>query len=465
MSTLTLSGTFIDEIKIREAIERTAAPSKEAVMEVLSKGLSLKGLGLEETAVLLNAKGEEAREAIFDVAAHIKETIYGDRLVFFAPLYLSNYCVNDCGYCGFHSGNRSERKKLTSEEIRSEVERLIEMGHKRLLLEAGEDPANNPIEYVLDAIDTIYSVRTPRGEIRRLNVNIAATSVENYRRLKDKGIGTYQLFQETYHRETFGRLHRGPKADYLRQLYAMDKAFEAGIDDVGLGVLFGLYDWRFEVLALVSHAEYLSAAFGVGPHTISVPRFRPAPSVGYAPAFPVSDEDFLKLIAVLRIAVPYVGMIITTRESPGIRETAFRIGISQTSAASTTTPGGFALKGREGRGVEQFSLSDKRTLDEIAISVMKQGYTPSFCTACYRKKRTGSVFTDLARPGDIHEFCAPNSILTLLEYLEDIASPESRALGLEIIRKTLDGIENPAVREATEKKIERIKKGERDLYF
>jgi len=466
MSTLTLSGTFIDEIKIREAIERTAAPSKEAVMDVLSKGLSLQGLGLEETAVLLNAKGEEAREAIFDVAAHIKETIYGDRLVFFAPLYLSNYCVNDCGYCGFHSSNRSGRKKLTFDEIRSEVERLIEMGHKRLLLEAGEDPANNPIEYVLDAIDTIYSVRTPRGEIRRLNVNIAATSVENYRRLKDKGIGTYQLFQETYHRETFARLHRGPKADYLRQLYAMDKAFEAGIDDVGLGVLFGLYDWRFEVLALVSHAEYLSAAFGVGPHTISVPRFRPAPSVGYAPSYPVSDEDFLRLIAVLRIAVPYTGMIITTRESPLIRETAFRIGISQTSAASTTTPGGFALKeNSSGRGVEQFTLSDKRTLDEIAISVMKQGYTPSFCTACYRKKRTGSVFMDLAKPGDIHEFCAPNSILTLLEYLEDIASPESRALGLEIIRKSLDGIENPAIREATEEKIERIKKGERDLYF
>ncbi len=466
MTTGTLSGTFIDERRIKEAIEKFANPSKETVAGILSKGRALAGLNLEETAVLLNAKGEGSREAIFDTAAHIKKTIYGDRLVFFAPLYLSNYCVNDCGYCGFHSSNRSERKKLTFDEIRSEVERLIEMGHKRLLLEAGEDPANNPIEYVLDEIDTIYSVRTAKGEIRRLNVNIAATSVENYRRLRNKGIGTYQLFQETYHRETFDRLHRGPKADYLRQLYAMDKAFEGGIDDVGLGVLFGLYDWRFEVLALVSHAEYLSTAFGVGPHTISVPRFRPAPSVGFEPSFPVSDEDFLKLIAVLRIAVPYTGMIITTRERPEIRETAFRIGISQTSAASTTTPGGFALKGRSGgKGVEQFSLSDKRTLDEIAISVMKQGYTPSFCTACYRKKRTGSVFMDLARPGDIHEFCAPNSILTLLEYIEDIAGPESRALGMEIIRKSLDAIESPAIRKETEEKIERIKKGERDLYF
>jgi 2-iminoacetate synthase len=350
MRTGTQAGTFIDERRITEAIEKSANPSKETIGEVLSKGRALAGLSLEDTAVLLNAEGEDAREAIFDAAAQIKKTIYGDRLVFFAPLYLSNYCVNDCGYCGFHSSNRAERKKLTSGEIRFEVERLIEMGHKRLLLEAGEDPANNPIEYVLDAIDTIYSVRTGKGEIRRLNVNIAATSVENYRRLKDKGIGTYQLFQETYHRNTFDRMHRGPKADYLRQLYAMDKAFEAGIDDVGLGVLFGLYDWRFEVLALVSHAEYLSKVFGVGPHTISVPRFRPAPSVGFEPSFPVSDEEFLKLIAVLRIAVPYTGMIITTRERAEIRETAFHIGISQTSAASTTTPGGFALKGQRGKG-------------------------------------------------------------------------------------------------------------------
>jgi len=460
------TATFIDHRRITETIEKCPDPSKEEVFDALSKGRELKGLTLEETAVLINAKGEEAGKAIFDTAERIKETIYGDRLVFFAPLYLSNYCVNDCGYCGFHASNGSERKKQTLEEIRFEVERLIEMGHKRLLLEAGEDPANNPIDYILEAIDAIYSVKTPKGEIRRLNVNIAATTVENYRQLKAKGIGTYQLFQETYHRETFDRIHRGPKADYSRQLYAIDRAFQAGIDDVGLGVLFGLYDWRYEVLALVAHAEYLFKNFAAGPHTISVPRFRPAPSVAFAPPRPVSDEDFLKLIAVLRIAVPYTGMIITTRESPEIRQKAFRIGISQTSAASTTTPGGVAIKELGGgKGVEQFSLSDKRSLDEIAMSVMKQGYTPSFCTACYRKNRTGSVFMDLARPGEIHEFCAPNSILTLLEYLEDIASPESRSLGMEIIRKSLNGIESSAMRQATEEKMERIKRGERDLFF
>lgn len=455
--------TFIDERRIGSALEKSAKPSKEAVTELLAKGRSLAGLAPEEAAVLINAEGEEARAAIFETATRIKNAIYGDRLVFFAPLYLSNYCVNDCAYCGFHSSNGAVRKKLTMDEIKGQVRLLIEMGHKRLLLEAGEDPAHNPIDYVLEAIDAIYSVRTGKGEIRRLNVNIAATTAENYRLLKARSIGTYQLFQETYHRPTFERLHRGPKGDYRRQLYAMDKAFEAGIDDVGLGVLFGLYDWRFEALGLISHAEYLSKAFGVGPHTISVPRFRPAASVELTPGFPVSDEDFLKLIAVLRIAVPYTGMIITTRERPEIREAAFRTGISQTSAASSTTPGGFGQKGE--RGVEQFALSDKRTLDEIAISVMKQGYTPSFCTACYRKKRTGGTFMDLAKPGDIQEFCTPNSILTLFEYIEDIASPESKALGIEIIRKSLESIENPTIKEETEKKLERIRRGERDLYF
>lgn len=458
-----ISETFIDERRLSQALEKAIKPSKQAVMELLAKARKLEGLTPEEAAVLLNAEGEEILNGIFETATYIKNTIYGDRLVFFAPLYLSNYCVNDCRYCGFHASNKAPRRKLTMEEIREQACRLIEMGHKRLLLEAGEDPKNNPIDYVLEAIDTIYSVETDKGEIRRLNVNIAATTVENYRLLKNKGIGTYQLFQETYHRPTFENMHRGPKADYRRQLYAMDKAFEAGIDDVGIGVLFGLYDWRFEVLGLISHAEYLSKVFGIGPHTISIPRFRPAATVEMAPGFPVSDEDFLKLIAVLRIAVPYTGIIITTRERPEIREVAFSIGISQTSAASSTTPGGL---GREGhKGVEQFELSDKRSLDEIAISVMRQGFTPSFCTACYRKHRTGSAFMNLARPGDINEFCQPNSILTLLEYLEDIASPESKALGMEIIKKSLQGIKNHSMREQTEERLERIKRGERDLYF
>lgn len=457
-----MSETFIDAAKIYDALEKAARPTHAEVAELLAKGRALAGLTPIEAATLLNAGGVEAGDAIAEAAAYIKKTIYGDRLVFFAPLYLSNYCVNACAYCGFHAGNKAGRRKLATEEIRAEVVRLIEMGHKRLLLEAGEDPEHNPIDYILDSIDTIYSVKTAKGEIRRLNVNIAATSVADYRRLKAKGIGTYQLFQETYHAQTFERLHKGPKGDFSRQLYAMDNAFRAGIDDVGIGVLFGLHDWRFEALGLITHAEYLSKRFGVGPHTISVPRFRPAASVGFTPEYPVSDEDFLRLIAVLRIAVPYTGMIITTRESPEIREAAFRLGISQTSAASSTTPGG---QSSGGGGVAQFDLADRRSLDEIAISVMKQGFTPSFCTACYRKQRTGSAFMELAKPGDIHEFCQPNSILTLLEYLEDAASPQSRVLGMEIIKNSLEGIENPAVRRQTEDRLERIKRGERDLYF
>ncbi|MEK7804614.1 MAG: [FeFe] hydrogenase H-cluster radical SAM maturase HydG, partial [Planctomycetota bacterium] len=384
---------------------------------------------------------------------------YGDRLVFFAPFYLSNYCVNDCEYCGFHASNKSPRKKLTMDEIREQVAFLIDMGHKRLLLELGEDPNNNSIDYLLEAIDAIYSVKSRKGEIRRVNVNIAATTVGNYKLLKSKGIGTYQLFQETYHRETYESIHKGPKSSYERQLYAMDNAFEAGIDDVGLGALFGLYDWRFEALALITHARFLANTFGVGPHTISVPRFRPASTVEMPPAHPVSDDNFLKLIAILRIAVPYTGMIITTRERPEIRETAFRTGITQTSAASSTSPGGFGKK--HSKESQQFELADKRSLDEIAVSVMNQGFTPSFCTACYRKNRTGNAFMDLAKPGDIKEFCQPNSILTLMEYLEDNASLESRTIGLDMIKKSLSEIDNATIRKRTEERLERIKHGER----
>lgn len=460
-----MAGTFIDEQRIRGALRKAVKPSKDEVARLLAKGKRLEGLAIEEAALLLNAGGDQAISGIFETAAFIKNAIYGDRLVFFAPLYLSNYCVNDCGYCGFHASNKAGRRKLSMDEIRAEACRLIDMGHKRLLIEAGEDPVNNPIDYILEAIDAIYSVRTSKGWIRRLNVNIAATTVENYRLLKAKGIGTYQLFQETYHRPAFEKMHKGPKGDYARQLYALDNAFKGGIDDVGIGVLFGLYDWRFETLGLIAHAEYLSKTFGVGPHTISVPRFRPAASVEMRPDFLVKDDEFLRLIAVLRIAIPYTGMIITTRERPEIRKAAFRIGISQTSAASSTTPGGQSRPGGKGDSVEQFELSDKRSLDEIAISVMKQGFTPSFCTACYRQNRTGSVFMELAKPGDIHEFCQPNSILTLFEYIEDIASPEGKALGMEIIKKSIEGIENPSMKKQTLERLERIKQGERDLYF
>ncbi|MBI5887933.1 MAG: [FeFe] hydrogenase H-cluster radical SAM maturase HydG [Deltaproteobacteria bacterium] len=463
-----MQDTFINERRIKDALEKAAKPSMEALSDLLAKGKRLEGLTLEEAAMLLNVEGIEAESGIFETAAFIKNAIYGARLVFFAPLYLSNYCVNDCGYCGFHAGNKAGRRKLTMDEIRAEARRLIDMGHRRLLIEAGEDPVNNPIDYILEAIDAVYSAKTGKGGIRRLNVNIAATTVENYRLLKAKGIGTYQLFQESYHRPAFEKMHKGPKGDYTRQLYALDNAFKGGIDDVGIGVLFGLYDWRFETLGLIAHAEYLSKTFGVGPHTISVPRFRPAASVEMTPDFLVKDDEFLRLIAVLRIAVPYTGMIITTRERPEIRKTAFRLGISQTSAASSTAPGGQS----KGDNIAQFELSDKRSLDETAIGVMKQGFTPSFCTACYRKQRTGSAFMELAKPGDIHEsgrgikaFCQPNSILTLFEYIEDTASPEGRTLGMEIIRKSIEAIENPAIKKQTIEKLERIKQGERDLYF
>ncbi len=458
-----MQKTFIDEDRFQSLLTNTPSPSPAMLADVLKKGRELKGLTPEEAAMLINVIDQELTDEIFDTARYIKNAVYGSRLVFFAPLYISNYCVNDCLYCGFRAGNPAPRKKLTMDEVREQTGCLIEMGHKRVLLEAGEDIGNNPVDYILDAIDAIYSVRNEKGEIRRVNVNIAATTTENYSRLKAKGIGTYQLFQESYHRPTYEKIHNGPKSDYRRQLYALDKAFEGGIDDVGMGVLFGLYDWRYEVLGLISHAAYLFDTFGTGPHTISVPRLRPAHSVNLRPPSPVSDSDFLRLIAILRIAVPYTGMIITTRESPEIREAAFRIGITQTSAASSTTPGGLG-KGRP-KGAGQFELSDNRSLDEITVSAMKQGFMPSFCTACYRRGRTGAVFMELARPGDIQEFCGPNSILTLMEYMEDNASPESRRLGLEIINKTLEAIENASIKKQTEDKLARIKNGERDLYF
>ncbi|WP_295102930.1 [FeFe] hydrogenase H-cluster radical SAM maturase HydG [uncultured Candidatus Kuenenia sp.] len=458
-----MQKTFIDEDRFQSLLTNTPSPSTAMLADVLKKGRELKGLTPEEAAMLINVIDLELTEEIFDAARYIKNAVYGSRLVFFAPLYISNYCVNDCLYCGFRAGNPAMRKKLTMDEVREQTGCLIEMGHKRVLLEAGEDIGNNPVDYILDAIDAIYSVRNEKGEIRRVNVNIAATTAENYRRLKAKGIGTYQLFQESYHRPTYEKIHNGPKSDYQRQLYALDKAFEGGIDDVGMGVLFGLYDWRYEVLGLISHAAYLFETFRTGPHTISVPRLRPAHSVNLRPPSPVSDSDFLRLIAILRIAVPYTGMIITTRESPEIREAAFRIGITQASAASSTTPGGLG-KGRP-KGAGQFELSDNRSLEEITVSAMKEGFMPSFCTACYRRGRTGAVFMELARPGDIQEFCGPNSILTLMEYMEDNASPESRHLGLEIINKTLDAIENASIKKQTEDKLARIRNGERDLFF
>ena len=453
---------IIDEQKILDALRNTHELDSEKVLRILNKALDKKGLNLEEVGCLINTEDPELVEKMFETAHKIKWEIYGERLVFFAPLYVSSFCVNDCEYCGFHCRNKTPRKKLTLQEVEEQVKILEDMGHKRLLLEFGEHPIQNPIDYVVDVIKKIYKTKSGKGEIRRVNVNIAATTVENYRKLKAAGIGTYQLFQETYHKETYDKMHRGPKADYERQLFAHDRAFEAGIDDIGIGVLFGLYDWRFEVLALVSHAQYLDRKFCVGPHTISVPRWQPADTVSWDKApYSVSKDELLKIIAILRMAVPYTGMIISTRESPEIRAKAFEIGISQTSAASRTSPGGYGMEGE----LSQFSLSDHRTIDEVLESILKQELLPSFCTACYRLGRTGQNFMNFAKPGNIQNFCRPNAILTFKEYLEDYASEKVRNLGLKIIDQYLEKIPNPNIITETKKRLHRIEQGERDLYF
>lgn len=452
----------IDEQKILNILKKTRKPTRRRVSEILDKALKKQGLNLEEVGFLVNTEDSELVRKIFKTAGKIKKEIYGERLVFFAPLYVSSFCVNDCEYCSFHKRNLAPRKKLSLEEVKEQVKILEDMGHKRLLLEFGEHPTMNPIDYVVDVIKTIYKTKSGKGEIRRVNVNIAATSVENYRKLKTAGIGTYQLFQETYHRETYKKLHKGPKADYERQLFSHDRAFEAGIDDVGLGVLFGLYNWRFEVLSLVSHAKYLDKKFGVGPHTFSVPRWQPAKTVNWvkSPSF-VSENELLKIIAILRMAVPYTGMIISTRERPEIRAKAFKIGISQTSAASMASPGGYG-KDRE---LSQFFLQDHRSVDQVLISILKQNLLPSFCTACYRQERTGKAFMSLAKPGIIQNLCRPNAILTFKEYLEDYASKQVKDLGLKIIDKYLEQIPDISIKEETKRRLKRIEKGERDSYF
>ena len=453
---------IIDEQKIFNILKNTREPENEKVLGILNKALDKKGLSLEEVGCLINTENPELAEKMFDVAHEIKWEIYGERLVFFAPLYVSSFCVNDCAYCGFHCRNNTPRKKLTLRGVEEQVKILEDMGHKRLLLEFGEHPIKNPIDYVVDVIKTIYKTKSGKGEIRRVNVNIAATTVEDYRKLKVAGIGTYQLFQETYHRETYDKMHKGPKANYERQLFAHNRAFEAGIDDIGIGVLFGLYDWRFEVLALISHAQYLDKKFGVGPHTISVPRWQPADTVIWEKApHSVSENELLKIIAILRIAVPYTGMIISTRENPETRAKAFEIGISQTSAASRASPGGYGMEGK----LSQFSLSDHRTLDEVLESILKQELLPSFCTACYRLGRTGQDFMNFAKPGNIQNFCRPNAILTFKEYLEDYASEKVRELGLKIIDQYLEKIPSPNIMTETKKRLHRIEQGERDIYF
>ena len=460
---------FIDHQEILDTLAYADAHREDAALidAILEKARQRKGLTHREASVLLACTLEDKNQEMYTLARQIKEDFYGNRIVMFAPLYLSNYCVNGCVYCPYHRKNTHiPRKKLTQQEIREEVIALQDMGHKRLALEAGEDPVNNPLEYILESIKTIYSIHHKNGAIHRVNVNIAATTVENYRRLKDAGIGTYILFQETYHKETYEKLHpTGPKSNYAYHTEAHDRAMEAGIDDVGLGVLFGLELYRYEFAGLLMHAEHLEATFGVGPHTISVPRVCPAEDVDPGDFDGgISDEIFEKLVACIRVAVPYTGMIISTRESPRVRQRVLELGVSQISGGSRTSVGGYTLEEPE-NDTAQFDLSDRRSLDEVVHWLLELGHIPSFCTACYREGRTGDRFMALCKSGQIHNCCLPNALLTLQEYLMDYAGPETRQLGEELIRQQLSNIPRDKTRDIVEDRLRRIAAGERDFRF
>ena len=462
-----IAEEFIDHQEILETLEyaRSNKSNRALIEQLIDKAARCKGLSHREAALLLECDQPDLIERIFHLAQEIKHKFYGNRIVMFAPLYLSNYCVNGCVYCPYHLKNKTiARKKLTQEEIRKEVIALQDMGHKRLALEAGEDPVNNPIEYILESIKTIYSIKHKNGAIRRVNVNIAATTVENYRKLKEAGIGTYILFQETYHKESYEKLHPyGPKSNYAYHTEAMDRAMEGGIDDVGLGVLFGLELYRYEFAGLLMHAEHLEAVHGVGPHTISVPRICPADDIDPS-AFDnsISDDIFEKLVACIRISVPYTGMIVSTRESQRARERVLHLGISQISGGSRTSVGGYAEPEKENDSA-QFDVSDNRTLDEVVGWLMELGYIPSFCTACYRAGRTGDRFMSLCKSGQIQNCCHPNALMTLKEYLVDYASPHVKELGDELIAREIHNIPNEKVRELVERHLKDIEEGERDF--
>ena len=462
---------FISDKEIQETLAYADEnhQNMEFIDKILEKARLRKGLDHREASVLLACQDEEKIKEIYTLANQIKEDFYGSRIVMFAPLYLSNYCVNGCVYCPYHMKNKHiARKKLTQEEIVKEVTALQDMGHKRLAIEAGEDPVNNPIEYILESIKTIYSIQHKNGAIRRVNVNIAATTVENYRRLHDAGIGTYILFQETYHKESYEKLHpTGPKHDYAYHTEAMDRAMEGGIDDVGLGVLFGLEMYRYEFAGLLMHAEHLEAVHGVGPHTISVPRVKHADDIDPS-AFDngISDDIFAKICALIRISVPYTGMIISTRESQQVREKVLPLGVSQISGASRTSVGGYAEPEIPDEVTSaQFDVSDQRTLDEVVNWLMKLGYIPSFCTACYREGRTGDRFMALCKNMQILNCCHPNALITLKEYLVDYASEETKKIGMKLIERELEKIPNPKVKQRAAETIGEIERGYRDFRF
>lgn len=462
---------FISDEEIKETLAYADEnkDNVELIDAILAKAKERKGLNHREASVLLACEMPDKIEEMYALAQQIKQDYYGNRIVMFAPLYLSNYCVNGCVYCPYHLKNKHiARKKLTQEEVAAEVIALQDMGHKRLAIEAGEDPVNNPIEYILECIHTIYSIKHKNGAIRRVNVNIAATTVENYRKLKEAEIGTYILFQETYHKESYEQLHpTGPKHDYAYHTEAMDRAMEGGIDDVGLGVLFGLEMYRYEFAGLLMHAEHLEAVHGVGPHTISVPRLKRADDID-PDTFDngISDDTFAKICALIRISVPYTGMIISTRESQTVREKVLPLGVSQISGASKTSVGGYAEpETEEDVTSAQFDVSDQRTLDEVVNWLIKLGYIPSFCTACYREGRTGDRFMALCKNMQILNCCHPNALMTLKEYLEDYASEETKKLGLELIDRELEKITNPKVKQTAYEHIHDIAEGKRDFRF
>lgn len=461
------SDSIIDTPSLERYLDGAPSVDEHQLTDILDKATALAGLSVEETATLLRVVEEEALERIFQAAENVKESIYGKRIVLFAPLYISNVCTNRCLYCAFSAENRTaKRRTLSLSEIADEVRALLKMGHKRVLLVSGESRSQGGFSYLCRALETIYQTGDT-DHIRRVNVNVAPLTSAQYRELKKLGIGTYQSFQETYHRPTYERMHlAGPKSDYHLRLRTMHRAMSAGIDDVGIGALFGLFDHRFEVLALLQHAKSLDSEFGAGPHTISVPRLEPAvgSSVATSPPAPVSDREFMKIIAVLRLAVPYTGIILSTRERPALRNAALRLGVSQMSAGSCTEPGGYSGS-VPSSGEAQFEIGDHRPLDAVIIDVLRQGFLPSFCTACYRRGRTGKDFMDLAKPGLIKCHCLPNGLLTLLEYLEDAGSEEALRIGRKLVLEQLPEIPGGKSRAETEARMERIVQGERDLYF
>ncbi|ADL53111.1 [FeFe] hydrogenase H-cluster radical SAM maturase HydG [Clostridium cellulovorans] len=464
-------ASFIDDEKIKEYLKlgEEKAKDKEYLKSLIERSKDAKGLSIEEISALIFTEDDDILEKLYETSHQVKESIYGNRIVMFAPLYVSNHCVNGCTYCGFSCKNQEKRRKLTQEEVAREVEIIESMGHKRIVIESGEHPKETPIEYILDCMKTIYSVNKDNGSIRRVNVNIAATTVEEYRMLKEAGIGTYTLFQETYHRETYSKMHpTGPKHDYDYHTTAMDRAMEGGIDDVGIGVLFGLYDYKYELMGLFMHANHLEEAFGVGPHTISVPRLKPAIGMDLEKyPYLVNDKDFKKLVAIIRVAVPYTGMLISTREEPSFRKEVIHVGISQVSAGSITEIGGYydSLYGDSNLEGAQFEGGDNRTAPEILKELCRDGYIPSFCTGCYRQGRTGERFMALAKTGNIQNVCLPNALMTFKEYLVDYADDELKEIGLKAIEDNLKNITNEKILILTKENLAKIESGTRDLYL